>query len=255
MVRGGTGVVVEFCELTNFSGRGIQIEGGAREPRVYRNWVHGQVGADSEAVAAIISGIGKGTSALPINAHILENLVEGLSARQAIEVKSSGNRVVRNTVIGGTKPADILVRHGFDNLFVGNWVENGRLLVGDMRSVAVRNRVGGKRYKPCLGVKAGTLTGNELRTGVIGYPVSEGARLIANDAVIELGWRYNDWNLAPVATCIEAHDQALWPIRTTLCASTQVTHLPATDFSLPATAPRQLTTADVGPFGQPETTA
>ena len=99
-ISGGTGVVVEFCELTNFGGRGLQIEGGAREPRVYRNWVHGQYGSDSDAIAAIIAGMGKGTSATPIAAHILENRVEGLSARQAIETKSSGNRIERNTVVG-----------------------------------------------------------------------------------------------------------------------------------------------------------
>jgi hypothetical protein len=249
-ISGGTGVVVEFCELTNFGGRGLQIEGGARGPRIYRNWVHGQYGSDSEAVAAIIAGVGKGTSATPIAAHILENRVEGLSARQAIETKSSGNRIERNTVVGATKPADVLVRHGLDNVFVGNWIENGRLLVGDVRTVAVRNRVEGRKFQPCIGVKAGTLTGEQLRLGVIGYPISEGARLIANEGMVELGWSYTGWNLMPLATSIEAHDQARWPVKTTLCDPLQVVNLPETDIGALPEPPRELTVAEVGPFAQ-----
>jgi hypothetical protein len=249
-LSGGTGVVVEFCELTNFGGRGLQIEDDAREPRIYRNWVHGQYGSDSDAIAGIIAGTGKGTSATPIAAHILENRVEQMSARQAIELKSSGNRVEGNTVVGVTKPADILVRHGLDNVLVSNWVENGRLLVGDTRTVAIRNRVSGSKFSPCIGVKAGTITGEQLRQGTSGYPISEGARLIANEAKVELGWRYSDWNLMPLATSLEAHNQAQWPIKVTLADPTQVSYLPATDFGPLPAAPQQLTRANVGPFGR-----
>ena len=147
------------------------------------------------------SGVGRTTSDKVIGAHILENLVEDNRLRQAIEVKSSGNRIEGNTVIGAEKPADILVRHELDNVFVGNWVENGRLLIGDMRTLAVRNWVGGKKFSPCIGVKAGDITGNQLRAGVIGYPIREGARLIPpTRALFELGWRYPDWNLK-LAAC------------------------------------------------------
>lgn len=250
-ISGGTGVVVELCEMTNFGGRGIQIGGGARAPRLYRNWIHGQFPDDNQGVAAIISGLGKNTSALPIGAHILENLLEGLSARQAIETKSSSNRIERNTVIGGSRPGDVLVRHGLDNVLIGNWVENGRLLVGDRGSIAAYNRVGGTRHEPCLGVKAGTLTGDQLRTGMVGYPISEGARLIANQAVIDLGWHYDGWTLMPLATSIEAHDQAQWPVVMTLCDPLQVTYSDTTDPGLPAVTPQRLTSADVGPFAQP----
>ena len=41
-VSGGAGGVVEFCELTNFRGRAVDIRGGASGPVVRRNWVHGQ---------------------------------------------------------------------------------------------------------------------------------------------------------------------------------------------------------------------
>jgi hypothetical protein len=249
-ITNGTGVVVEFCELINFGGRGLQIEGRAQQPRVYRNWVHGQVGSDSEAIAAIISGVGRGTSATPIGAHIIENLIEDIRVRQAIETKSSGNRIEGNTVIGTEKPADILVRHGLDNVLIGNWVEDGRVLVGDMRSVAVRNWVGGKRFLPCIGVKAGDITGNQLRAGKIGYPISEDARLIANEGIVDLGWRYSDWNLKPLATAIEAHNQKTWPVKITRCDSNQITYATTTSFSPMPPAPRQLTTADVGPFGK-----
>jgi hypothetical protein len=243
-------VVVEFCELTNFAGRGLQIGGGAQQPRIYRNWVHRQTGFDREANSAIISGLGRGTSATQIGAHILENLVEDVRVIQAIETRSSGNRIEGNTVIGAENPADILVRHGLDNVFVGNWVENGRLLVGDIRSVVVRNRVGGKSFLPCIAARAGEVTGNQLRAGTAGYPISEGARLIANEASIELGWRELEWQLKPLATTIEAHNRKTWPVKITFCDSRQITYAATTSYSPLPPAPRRLTSADVGPFGK-----
>jgi hypothetical protein len=252
-VSGGTGVVVEFSDLSRFTGRGIQIDGPARSPRIYRNWVHAQGATTVDTIAGIISGVGKGTSDVPIRAHILENLVEALTVRQAIELKSSNNRVEGNTVVGtSTRPADILVRHGLDNVLVRNWVEDGRLLVGDERSVAVRNRVTGSRHDPVLGVKAGDITGDELRAGVSGYPISEDARVVAQEAVGEIGWRYEGWGMGPMRTRVEAQDRGTWPVRETLVAPGEVTYPETTDWApMPAASPSRLSATQVGPFGQP----
>jgi hypothetical protein len=247
-VAGGTGVVVEFCELTNFASQAVDVLGPARSPRVYRNWVHGQGVPPTDDGAAIIVGTGKATSAVTIGALVLENRVEALNARQAIETKSSGNRIEGNTVVGGAKPGDILVRHGLDNVLVRNWVQNGRVLVGDERSVAVRNRTSGSRYDPVLGVKAGDITGDQLRAGVSGYPISEDARVITQEAVDEIGWRYEGWDLKPLRTSVEAQDRATWPVRPSFVDPDQVAYSDATSWGPTPAAPVELTTGQVGPF-------
>jgi hypothetical protein len=211
--------------------------------------VHAQGTTTGEAVAAIISGVGKTTSDVPIGAHILENRLEALQARQAIETKSSNNRIEGNTALGTTtRPADILVRHGLDNVLVRNWIQDGRLLVGDERSVAVGNQISGSRHGPVLGVKAGDITGDELRAGVSGYPISEDARVITQLAVDEIGWRYSSWNLKPVRTSIEAQDQVTWPVRESLVDPDQVTYSETTSWSPIPAAPSQLAANQVGPF-------
>jgi hypothetical protein len=247
-VAAGRGAVVEFCDLTNFASQAVRVLGPARSPRIYRNHVHDQAPPPNPLdVAAMIAGTGKATSAVEIGAHFLENLVERTEGRQTIELKSSANIVEGNTSIGTNQRAgDLLVRHGLDNVFLRNWVESGRLLVGDERTVAVRNLCTGA-HGPCVGVKAGTLTGDDLRRGQSGYPISENARLVANEAVVELGWRYG-WNRKPVGTRIEAHDEGRWAIRRTLVDPGEVSISAATDYGPLPAAPRKLTAAAVGPF-------
>jgi hypothetical protein len=234
------------------------VLGPARSPRIYRNHIHDQAPPPNPLdVAAMIAGTGKSTSAVEIGAHFLENLVERTEGRQTIELKSSANIVEGNTSIGTNQRAgDLLVRHGLDNVFLRNWVESGRLLVGDERTVAVRNLCTGA-HGPCVGVKAGTLTGDDLRRGQSGYPISEGARLVANETAIELGWRFDGtWPRRPVGTRIEAHDTGRWPVRQTTrgtpsLGTVEATVVPTTDYGPLPAAPRRLTAAEVGPFAQP----
>jgi hypothetical protein len=211
---GGSDIVVEYCDFSNFAAVGIRCTAATKRPHVYRNWFHDQATPlDPLNVSAIVAGSSKATSLIQIEAHIHENLTENLQGRQAIELKSSNNRVEGNTVIGTSqRPADVLVRHGLDNILASNWVIDGRVLVNDKRSIAVRNHTTGKRHGPCIGVKAGTLTGDDLRAGNSGYPIAENARLIANKGDISVGWRSPDWNRKPIGTKIEAHDRAKWPV-------------------------------------------
>jgi hypothetical protein len=247
---GGQNIVVEYCDFSKFAAVGIRCTAATKRPHVYRNWLHDQATPiDPLNVAGIIAGSGKTTSLIKIEAHIHENLLENLQGRQAIETKSSNNRVEGNTVIGtSSRPADILVRHGLDNVLAGNWVIDGRVLVNDQRSVAIRNHVSGKRHGPCIGVKAGTLRGDELRAGQKGYPIAEHNRIIANEGEISVGWRASDWGKKPIGTKIEAHDRTKWPVKLTFADANEVTYLTSTDYKLMPAAPRQLSRADVGPF-------
>jgi nitrous oxidase accessory protein NosD len=249
-LAGGAGAVVEFCELTNFASQAVRVAGAARAPLVRRNWIHDQAPPpDPLDVAAVICGTGKATSATRIGARVVENVVERIRARQAIELKSSGNVVEGNTALGNARwPADVLVRHGTDNVFLRNWVEDGRLLLVDERSLAVGNRCAGSRHGPCLGVMAGTLTGDDQRRGRKGYPISEDARVVANEAVVDVGWRYAGYGRRPLRTRIEAHDRARWPVRETFVDPGQVAYAAATDLGPMPAPPRRLTPAEVGPF-------
>jgi hypothetical protein len=249
-IAAGAGAAVEFCELTNYRGRAVDVAGQARWPLIHRNWLHGQArGGISGTVAGMMIGDSKETSATPIRAHVLENLVEGLVVRQAIELKSSGNRVEGNTTLGTeTDAADLLVRHGTDNVFVGNWVEDGRLLLQDARSVAVRNCCTGTRFAPRIGVTAGTISGDDLRRGISGYPFSEDARVVANEAVVEIGWRFPGRGRKPVRTRVEAQDKARWPVLESFVDPWEVAHGEVTDYDPLPEAPRRLTRADVGPY-------
>jgi hypothetical protein len=249
-ISGGAGVTVELCDLTNFRGRAVNIGGGARVPLVHRNWIHGQArGGLKDTAAGIMSGNSKDTSARQIGAHILENLVEGLVVRQAIELKSSGNRVEGNTTVGTwVEAADILVRHGTDNVFVGNWVEDGRLLLQDERSLAVRNCCVGSLHLPRIGVTAGTISGDDLRRGVDGYLCSEDARLVANEALVEIGWRFPGRGRKPVRTRVEGQDKARWAVVESFVDPWEVTYAEGAEYGPLPEAPRRLTPADVGPF-------
>jgi hypothetical protein len=248
----GTGCVVEFCEVRNHLGRGIRADTAARQARIYRNWVHDQgTPANPLAVANIIIGVTGGTSATVTGAKIVENLVEKAKARQAIECKASGNVLEGNTVVGTAKqPGDLLVRFGTDNVFLRNWVENGRLLLCDKQSIAVGNRCTGSLFKPCIGVKAGTSTADEMRSGgdTGAYLISEDARLIANESAVHVGWRYSTWSVKPRRTQIEIHDRSRFPVAQTLADPGEVTYADGSGWNPMPAAVKRLVPSDVGPL-------
>ena len=138
------GCEVGWCEITGFAARGIVIGKTGTGAHVHHNWVHDQAALTGAAVAGIIAGTGRGTSATPIQALIESNRLEKLKAFQAIEFKSSRNNARGNTVIG----AEIVMRHGNDNRTESNWVKDGLIgLCGD-RPVSAFDQVFGTRRKP-----------------------------------------------------------------------------------------------------------
>ena len=135
------GCEVGWCEITGFAARGIVIGKTGIGAHVHHNWVHDQAALTGAAVAGIIAGTGRGTSATPIQALIESNRLEKLKAFQAIEFKSSRNKARGNTVIG----AEIVMRHGNDNRTEGNWVKDGLIGLCGERPVSAFDQVFGER--------------------------------------------------------------------------------------------------------------
>ncbi len=134
------GCEVGWCEITGFAARGIVIGKTGTGAHVHHNWVHDQAALTGAAVAGIIAGTGRGTSATPIQALIESNRLEKLKAFQAIEFKSSRNKARGNTVIG----AEIVMRHGNDNRTEGNWVKDGLIGLCGERPVSAFDHVFGQ---------------------------------------------------------------------------------------------------------------
>jgi hypothetical protein len=188
---------VAWCEVTGFAARGIVIQKGGTGAHIHHNWVHDQAPLVGAAVAGIIAGTGRGTTADSMKALIELNLIERLRAFQAIEFKSSDNTAQLNTVLDG---GEIVVRHGSRNRTIANWVENGRIgLCGD-DPVSMFDRVFGRtpnRGPSGIAIRAGTIPPGPPQASE--YVPARRAIIIETDSDIIDGWIKGDgWTVAPV---------------------------------------------------------
>jgi hypothetical protein len=188
---------VAWCEVTGFAARGIVVQKGGTNAHIHHNWVHGQAPLVGAAVAGIIAGTGRGTTADSMKALIELNLIERLRAFQAIEFKSSDNTAQLNTVLDG---GEIVVRHGSRNRTIANWVENGLIgLCGD-DPVSMFDRVFGRtpnRGPSGIAIRAGTIPPGPPQASE--YVPARRAIIIETDSDIIDGWIKGDgWTVAPV---------------------------------------------------------
>jgi hypothetical protein len=72
--------------------------------------------------------------------------------------------------------------------------------------------------------------------------------VVANEAVVEIGWRFPGRSRKPVRTRVEAQDKARWPVLESFVDPWEVAHGEVTDYDPLPQAPRRLTRADVGPY-------
>jgi hypothetical protein len=188
---------VAWCEVTGFAARGIVVQKGGTNAHIHHNWVHDQAPLVGAAVAGIIAGTGRGTTADSMKALIELNLIERLRAFQAIEFKSSDNTAQLNTVLDG---GEIVVRHGSRNRTIANWVENGLIgLCGD-DPVSMFDRVFGRtpnRGPSGIAIRAGTIPPGPPQASE--YVPARRAIIIETDSDIIDGWIKGDgWTVAPV---------------------------------------------------------
>src|SRR4051812_11323958 len=190
----------EWCEVTNYAHRGVLVAGeGAR---IADSWVHGQrEGAESvtDTTSSLMFG---GTNAdrpeaqRPMGWVAERVLVEDVVWRSTLEVKGCGATVEDVTVLGGGKPADAYVRHGFGNVFRRLWVEKGGIQLGDRD-----NRADACRADNGIAFKKGGVTGDQMRQGAKGYPYAEACVITDTASDVITDWangQGEDWAHMPV---------------------------------------------------------
>ena len=237
------GCEVGWCEITGFAARGIVIGKTGTGAHVHHNWVHDQAALTGAAVAGIIAGTGRGTSATPIQALIEFNRLEKLKAFQAIEFKSSRNKARGNTVIG----AEIVMRHGNDNRTEGNWVKDGLIGLCGERPVSAFDHVFGEtasRGPSGIALRAGTIDSSTPQAGQ--YIPARDAIVCDTSSDIIDGWVKGNgvrWTEPPVNSGSARHTGTVKDAKCPGGVS------PANVQNSAAPAPRELTADEVGPKG------
>jgi hypothetical protein len=193
----GSDVQVDGNEITKTS-NGLLIEKALR-PNVQRNWLHDQGTAPVDRNAWIYVGESKATSLLSQQCLIQYNRLESSKRHQHIELKSTSNRVIGNTSVQGRVLANLYSRHGPANYFALNWMVGKDSVVGaaDRSTILVRNH--GK-----AAIRAGEISGDQLRAGAKGIVYAEDTIVSLHDGPIVLGWNQGYGIIAPQRTIIEA---------------------------------------------------
>jgi hypothetical protein len=189
----GKDCVADGNEITN-TGNGIIIFHALR-PIVAHNWFHDQGTPPSDRNAWIYIGQDRQTSRNEQNCFILYNRTESAHRHHHIEMKSSENMIVGNTGVKGRKVANYFVRHGMDNYFALNWMIGQGSCVGasDLRTILVKNQ-------GLAAIRAGEISGNEMRSGEKGIVYAEDTKLCLHDGDIDLGWNNGSGTKPPLRT-------------------------------------------------------
>ena len=206
-LQGAANAEIAFNEFEGWSGNyALEINpfnsGKGRNPNIHHNFF-----TNSSSIPITI-GLQPSHSRLSVGALIEHNLFINCRHSQIINIKSSSNIIRRNTLIGG---GAFLNRHGRENSFVENWLEDcGGLWLSDQNC-----RADGNRLVRCdLLVLAGNIPPAEVVRQVGGHPRAENALLANNDArMIRIGvsWSssYGKWNLPALNTRVESHRGAM----------------------------------------------
>jgi hypothetical protein len=194
----------EWCEVTDYAHRGVLV--GGEGARIADSWIHGQ----REGAASVTDSTGSlmfgGTHATDPDAQrpmgwVAERvLVEDVVWRSTLEVKGCGATVEDVTVLGGKKPADCYVRHGFGNVFRRVWVEGGGIQLGDRD-----NRADACRADDGVCFKKGGVTGDEMRKGAKGYPYAQDCVITDTDSEVITDWANGsgeDWAHMPEGSVV-----------------------------------------------------
>jgi hypothetical protein len=190
----GRDCVLSRFEVTGHQRQGVEVTGSARNPLVELGWIHGQVpGAEAGTPRAnLIFGSDKQTSDEEIGGVARYILIETASSnRNAAEIKATSVRYENIVAPGGR----VYTRHGLRNQLVSCIA---RLLLANEDAAlvgCVADGAGG-----LVGIKAGGITGDELRHGQKGYPIGADALLIACEGLHVVGFAQGDgpaWSRPP----------------------------------------------------------
>ncbi len=180
------------------SGYAVEIDpfnsGRGRNPRIDSNLFN-----NSRSIPITV-GLQPSHSRLAVGARITNNLFINCRHSQIINIKSSKNVIEKNTLIGGG--GAFLNRHGTDNSFIANWLEDcGGLWLSDQNCKADGNRL----VRANLLVLAGDITPKQVTKQSGGHPRAENALLTNNTAtVVRVGVSWG-WKLPALNTNVSTH--------------------------------------------------
>ena len=155
----GRNCVLSQFEVTGHQHQGVEVTGSARNPLVELGWIHGQVpGAEAGTPRAnLIFGSDKQTSDEEIGGVARYILIETASSnRNAAEIKATSVRYENIVAPGGR----VYTRHGLRNRLVSCMAP---LLLANEDAALVGCVADGA--DGLVGIKAGGITGDELRHG------------------------------------------------------------------------------------------
>ncbi len=194
-LEGAANAEVDHNEITRWISSGVDCDptyDGRRgtNPRIYRN--HFYSGANRNRNTAI--NLGQQASDQPVNVNgIVEyNLIENVNKKyKSIYCKSSGNTIRSNTIINAQ---GIENRHGRNNKYIGNWLQNcDAFVVSDENCLVEGNMLVNVRNG--IRVMAGDISSQQVPKQGGGVPFSNRCRIIENsvDSRLKIGSTYSNW--------------------------------------------------------------
>lgn len=208
-LQGAANAQVDHNEITRWNNTGVDCdptyEGRkGTNPRIYRN--HFYNGANRNRNSAINLGQQSTDQPVAVNGIVEYNLVENANKKyKTIYCKSSNNTFRYNTIINAQGMEN---RHGKNNQFIGNWLQNCDAFV-----VADENcRVEGNKcvnLKSGMRVMAGDISSSQVPKQGGGVPFSYRCQIIENDVdtVLKIGSTYSGWKktLPALETTVSGH--------------------------------------------------
>jgi hypothetical protein len=197
----GVGTEVAGCDIGNFSGRAITINGSAQSPYVHDNYLHDS--RRGKNFTAIQVGESMRDSNRRISARIERNRIERCRAgdSETISVKSSGNVISGNTL---TDCNNICNRHGEDNIYQDNTLERSYgVVIHDARTRVLNNRIVSAARQRGFRIMGGDATWNGAVQG--DHPQAYETFLSGNTGQLIVGARYAGNRLPAVNTTVESH--------------------------------------------------
>jgi len=198
-IIGGKATEVAFCEFHDMPHISLIVRPlpfyGVKEVRIYRNYFHDYTGTGN-GHEAICLGLGAKESRIDAGNIVEYNVFRNVNTpneAEIISVKSSNNIIRFNTFLN-SPVGNLSGRHGNDNQFLGNWIEN----CGGMNIRGARHRIlGNKGIKARIRLFAGNRTPTDEPFSGKYLPAASDCLIAGNDFDLVVGYnpKWPGWGI------------------------------------------------------------
>ena len=143
-LEGAVDALIDRCELSHYSWRGVFADGETRRPIVSRCWVHSGVinPTGRDLLSAVALGNVWPDRFAPVGAIVRFNYFERLAKGDYIHLKSSDNTIAFNVFVKTSRSNEVANRNGLRNVFAGNSAVDMNMVLADYDGLALGNRAG-----------------------------------------------------------------------------------------------------------------